>query len=385
MEERIIDASKNTERVSSIDIVRGLIMVIMALDHTREFWGPTPVRPEDVGQTSVLLFFTRWITHVCAPGFIFLSGISIYLYQRRKGSTKSAAVFALTRGAWLIIVEIGLMSFILTHGYDLIVLSILWVIGWCMILMAGVVWLPRTGIIIISVLMIAAHNLWPPINPVSPWEIALSAFHNTPFLIPSAGVLVTYTIIPWLGVMMAGYACGALFTSELKDAAFRYLGISLLLFFVIARLLNGYGDPVPFESQERGAVFTLLSFLNVSKYPPSLLFLSVTLGIVLILLTVFKRENRLTRFLSVYGKVPFFFFVLHFGLLSLASYLWTLLAFGEGVNLAFSNFDQLPEQYEPSLLRVYLVWSLVIAITYLPCRWFGSYKARHRHWWLSYL
>jgi uncharacterized membrane protein len=379
------DALTNTERVSAIDIVRGLIMVIMALDHTREFWGATPVRPEDVSQTSALLFFTRWITHLCAPGFIFLSGVSIYLYQTRKEIKSAASVFALTRGAWLIVVEVVLMSFILTHGYNLIVLSILWVIGWCMIFMAGAVWLPRTAIIVIGLLMIAAHNLWPSINPVSPLEIALAAFHNTPFFIPSAGVLVAYTIIPWLGVMMAGYASGTIITGGLKDATFRYLGISLLVFFVIARLLNGYGEPLPFEVQERGAVFTVLSFLNVSKYPPSLLFLSVTLGIVLILLTLFRKKSRLTSFLSVYGKVPFFFFVLHFALLSLASYLWTLVAFGEGVNLAFTNFDQLPEQYEPSLLRVYFVWFLVIVITYLPCRWFGSYKARHRHWWLSYL
>ena len=372
-------------RVTSIDIVRGLIMVIMALDHTREFWGATSARPEDVAQTSVLLFFTRWITHLCAPGFIFLSGASIYFYQSQKQSNSATSVFLLSRGAWLIAVEILLMSFILTHSYDTIVLSILWAIGWCMIVMSAVIWLPRPLVLAISVVMISAHNLWPTANPVSSGQIILGAIHNSPFFIPQAGVLVTYTIIPWLGVMMAGYGLGKWFRVATRERLFRVLGTALLFLFMVIRMLNEYGDPVPYSTQERGEIFTLLSFLNVTKYPPSLLFLLVTLGILFLLLTVFKKDSAFGEFLLVYGNVPFFFFVVHFALISLTSYLWTVIAFGQGTNLAFTPFDQLPATYEPSLLRVYLVWLAVIAVMYFPCRWFGRFKRKHGRWWLSYL
>lgn len=297
-------SEQDTNRVSSIDIVRGLIMVVMALDHTREFWGPTSVRPEDVAQTSVLLFFTRWITHLCAPGFIFLSGASIFFYESSNQSKSATSLFLLTRGAWLIVVEIFLMSFILTHGYDTIVLSILWAIGWCMISMAAVIWLPRSAILVVCIAMIGTHNFLPTINPVSAEQIVMAAIHNPPFFVD--GVLVTYSIIPWLGVMMAGYALGGWFRLASRGRLFRNLGTTVISLFIVLRVMNTYGDPVPFAVQARGGAFTFLSFLNVTKYPPSLLFLLITLGILFFLLTAFKKDSVMAKFLLVYGKVPFF-------------------------------------------------------------------------------
>jgi uncharacterized membrane protein len=362
-------------------------MMIMALDHTREFWGPTEFRPEDIDGTSVPLFFTRWITHICAPTFVFLSGASIFLYHEVKKDLIKTATFTFSRGVWLIAVELIAMTFILTHGYDLIVLSILWVIGCCMVIMSALIWIPRKMLLILSLVIIVMHNLWPPFQASTPGEFVLAAIHNTPFFIPQYNVLVTYTIIPWIGIMAAGYCAGALFLKEekMRGRVFRWSGIALLVLFVIVRLINGYGDLSPFVVHQRGFIFTVLSFLNVTKYPPSLLFISVTLGISFILISVLDGAGRIGRFMSVYGRVPFFFFVLHFCLISLGSYLWTKISFGEAVNLAFTPFDQLPESYYESLPRVYVVWIVVLIVTYFPCRWFSDYKKRHRWWWLSYL
>jgi uncharacterized membrane protein len=379
--------SSATTRELSVDILRGVVMVIMALDHVREFWGPTPARPEDIAQTSVLLFFTRWVTHLCAPTFIFLAGVSIYFHLQKKQSTKRTSLFTLTRGLWLILVELLIMSFLLTHGYDLFVLSILWAIGWSMIAMAGLIWLPRGVLVILSVLMVAGHNLLPPVNPDSTGEFIIAALHNTPFFVPQLNVLVAYTLVPWVAVMIAGFLAGELFTldPQRRDRRFYTAAIALISVFLALRLVNNYGDPAPFSAQDRGSVFTLLSFLNVTKSPPSLQFLCLTLGIALAILPLLKRENVVTRFLLVFGRVPFFFFILHFALISLSSYLWTYISFGQGINLAFTPFSELPPEYTPRLARVYGVWIIILLFTWYPCAWFSEYKRRAKHWWVSYL
>lgn len=381
-----IDSAK--DRVKSIDMMRGLVMIIMALDHTREFWGTTSFSPEDLSQTSPALFLTRWITHLCAPTFVFLSGAGIYFYQQHKGSRERTSVFTLSRGLWLMIVEIVVMTFIVTHNFNFILLGVFWMIGCCMVLMAGLIWLPRKLLIMISVLFIAGHNLLPTLNPSTPFEYGIGIFHNTPFFIPKPPVLVTYTIIPWIGVMLAGYLVGAWFgyPPEKRNMLLRRSGFILFGLFLILRLINVYGDPSPYSIQDRGWIFTLLSFLNVTKYPPSLQFLSLTIGIGMLLIS-FLPNNR-TRFsevLMTYGRVPFFFFIMHFALISLASYLWTWVEFGTGFNLAFSTPDTRPSTYEPNFARVYIVWLLVILVTYFPCKWFGQYKKENRQWWLSYL
>jgi uncharacterized membrane protein len=376
-----------TSRELSVDILRGVVMVIMALDHVREFWGPTAARPEDIAQTSVMLFFTRWVTHLCAPTFIFLAGVSIYFHLQKKQNIKQTSLFTFTRGLWLILVELVIMTFLLTHGYKLFVLSILWAIGWSMIAMAGLIWLPRIVLIILTVLMVAGHNLLPPVNPDSTGEFIVAALHNTPFFIPDLNILVAYTLVPWVAVMIAGFLAGKLFTlhPRRRDRWFYMAGITLISLFIALRLVNNYGDPAPFSVQERGSVFTLLSFLNVTKSPPSLQFLCLTLGIALLILPSLKRENIAARFFIVFGRVPFFFFILHFALISLSSYLWTYISLGHGINLAFTPANELPAEYAPNLARVYAVWLIILFVTWYPCRWFSEYKKRAKHWWVSYL
>jgi uncharacterized membrane protein len=375
-----------TERVLSVDILRGLVMVIMALDHVRDFWGPTPAAPEDLSQTTVLLFFTRWITHLCAPTFIFLSGVSIYFYQEKKGIA-GTSVFTVTRGLWLIVIEIVVMTFILTHSYNFILLVIFWVIGCSMILMAALIWLPRPVLIALSFIMIAFHNLWPPFVPSANLEYVAGIFHNTPFFIAQPPILVGYTIIPWVGVMLAGYLMAKIFSHEpvRRNRILRTIGLVLLALFVVLRAINVYGDPSPYSVQDRGWVYTVLSFLNVTKYPPSLQFLTLMIGISLIVSTVFgKGKSFVNDILVVFGRVPFFFFIVHFALISLTSYLWTIVDFGTGINLAFTAPDARPAEYEPNLARVYVVWIMVLIITWFPCRWFSRYKKQNRSWWISY-
>lgn len=376
-------------RILAIDIVRGLVMVIMAIDHVREFWNPGPIRPEDIAQVDFSLFFTRWITHLCAPTFIFLSGVSIFLFSQHKQSIKETSLFLVTRGIWLILIEIALMSPLVTHGYSLVLMGVFWVIGISMICMAGIIHLPQRVIVIISILIIAGHGLLPNIQPVTSTNFILASIHNSPFFLPgSPALLMPYTILPWLAVMMLGYSLGSWFTlTEVeKNGRFVATGIALILLFIAIRLFNSYGDPSAWSVQSRGLGYTTLSFLNVSKYPASLLFLCLTLGTAMILIaTLGTKNNLITRVLSVYGQVPFFFFVIHFLLVSAGSLIWGKVAFGSFINFAFTQTEALPSTYQPSLPRTYLVWIIVLLITYYPCKWFSNYKKENRKWWLSYL
>jgi len=360
----------------------------MALDHVRDFFSYTPYRPDDVTQTSVLLFFTRWITHLCAPSFIFLSGISIYLYVKKVGSLKKASVFLLTRGLWLIAVEILVISFILTQGYQLTLLSVIWAIGCSMILLAGLVWLPRWLQIVLSLAMIAGHNALPMLEKVSPENMVFAFLHNSPFFISEPPTLVAYAIVPWVGVMLLGYAIGPWFfyPPPTRNKVLLSAGIFSLVLFLVLRFLNLYGDPSPWSVQERGGVFTLLSFLKVSKSPPSLLFLCVTLGIAWIVLAQAERvPSGAKKILITYGRVPLFYFIVHLAVISATSFLWTWFSFGKGVNLSFTPAKDWPVAYQPSLLRTYLVWVLLVGALYFPCRWYGHYKAKSKTWWVSYL
>jgi len=375
-------------RLQSIDLVRGLVMIIMALDHVREFFSYTTYRATDVKQASVFLFFTRWVTHICAPTFVFLSGISIFLYLRKIGSLKKTSVFLLTRGLWLIAVEILVISFILTQGYQLTLLAVIWTIGCSMILLAGLVWLPRWIQMTLALAMIMGHDALPAIGKVSADNMLLAFLHNSPFFISSPPVLVAYTIIPWVGVMLLGYVIGPWFTytRQRRDHLLLRAGVLALILFIILRSLNIYGDPSPWSNQERGGIYTLLSFINVSKSPPSLLFLCVTLGIACLLLVLVDRiSTGIKEIFMTYGRVPLFFFILHLAVISFASFVWTYISFGKGVNLSFISAKNWPTGYQPSLWRTYLVWLLLIILLYLPCRWYGKYKATSKAWWVSYL
>ncbi len=377
-------------RVLTLDVVRGLAMVLMAIDHIREFWCPTPMRPEDVAQAPAALFLTRWVTHFCAPTFVFLAGVSVFLYQQKQPGRGHASRYLLTRGLWLVVLELILINFLLQWGYPLLVLEVIWALGCSMVLLAGAIWLPRWLLASLALAILFGQHLLPASQPVAGASLGGALLYHSPFLFPTplGPVLAAYTILPWAATMALGYVAGPWFGAApaLRTRWLRLAGGAALLFFAGLRATNWYGDPAPWSMQPRGTGYTLLSFLNVTKYPPSLLFLSLTLGGALLLLASAERlPGWLSRFLSVYGRVPLFYFVLHFCLISGGAYVWTRLAFGQAINLSFAAIKDWPPAYQHSLLRVYVVWAVAVALLYWPCRWYQGYKQRHAHWWLSYL
>ncbi len=379
-------------RVQAIDVVRGLVMVVMALDHIREFWSPTAVRAEDVAHASALLFFTRWVTHFCAPTFVFLSGTSIWLFQQKQPSKGRVSRFLLARGLWLVALELVVINFVLQWGaFNLLLLQVIWAIGWGMVLLAGLIWLPRGVLAGLAFIIIAGHDLLPVIQPVTAANLLPALLHNSPFVFAAPHLpplLAAYSIGPWLGVMLAGYLIGPWFRLPLpvRNRRLRLAGGALLLFFAALRATNWYGDPAPWSGQPRGALYSLLSFLNVTKYPPSLLFLALTLGVALLLLSGAETgQARPLRWLRTFGQVPFFYYLLHLLLISAGAWGWSHLAFGQAFNFSFASPKDWPAGYQPSLLRAYAVWAAVVLALYWPCRWYQGYKQRHAHWWLSYL
>ena len=379
----------HTNRVSSVDILRGVVMIIMALDHVREFWSVTPFRPEDLTQTTPLLFFTRWITHLCAPVFALLSGVSIYFQLMKQPSKRAVTIFLLKRGVWLIVCELVLINFLMQHSFNLLILEVIWVLGWSMIIMAGLIWLPRWAVAVFAVVVIAGHDLLPFIQPVTLNNLPLAMLRNSPGVLAMPGfpvVVVAYTIFPWVGVVAAGFVMGRWFTlsPELERYTFLNTGLALLLIFLVLRFFNVYGDPSPWSVQPRGDLFTILSYINVSKYPPSFLFLCLMLGLAFMILWFINIFGKfIPNAVRVFGQVPFFFFILHIGIIVAGSVAWTYFSFGVPINLGFTPADQFPEGYTPSLIRTYMVWLIVIIVLYFPCKWFGAYK-RRRGGWTSY-
>ena len=383
-----------TPRVPSIDVVRGLAMVVMALDHIREFWCPTATRPEDVAHASAQLFLTRWITHFCAPTFVFLAGTSVYLFQQKQAGRGAVSRFLLTRGLWLLVLEVVVINFLLQWGaYNLLLLQVIWVLGWGMAVLAGLIWLPRWLVGTLALSVLATHNLLPADWPVAPARLPLALLYHGPFVQPLGPslppLLVAYTIAPWAAVMALGYVLGPWFRAA-RPHRRRWLalaGTAALALFAGLRAANHYGDPAPWSQQPRGPLYTALSFLNVTKYPPSLLFLALTLGTTLLLLAAADGgAGRLGRWLSVYGRVPLFYYLLHFCLLSGGAFVWTWLAFGHPANLSFvPPGGPVPAGYHAHLWRAYLVWGAVVLALYWPCRWYQAYKQRHTYWWLAYL
>jgi len=387
-------ATSAEARIHSIDLLRGLVIVIMALDHTRDFFHINSFQPEDLTQTHGFLFFTRWITHFCAPVFLFLSGLSAFLHGTRSGLSKNGlAKFLALRGVWLIFVELVIINFAWQFDYDFLFGQVIWAIGVSMIALAALIYLPWRVILGISLVMIAGHNLLDPITPAQlggfgwVWKILHEGgWVAFPEGAPTTGFYAAYPVVPWIGVMSLGYASGKLFQLEAarRDKLLMIGGAAIFAAFIALRFSNLYGDASPWSVQERGPVMTLVSFLNVTKYPPSLLFLLMTLGPALALMPFFERmRGPIAAFFTVYGKVPFFFYILHFFLIHLLALLWF------GITASAWNYDiytnaTFPD-VEPSLVRVYIATAVVVGLLYLPCRWFGDFKKRHRDWpWLSY-
>lgn len=391
-------AGSPPQRLESVDRLRGLVMLFMALDHARDFWSATPFAPEDLSQTTPLLFATRWITHFCAPVFVFLAGTSAFLARARRGTSAAAtARFLAKRGLWLIAVELTLVSWSWQFDWNgLLIAQVIWAIGWSMLVLSLLVFLPVRAVAAFGLVTIAGHDL---LNGVAPGSFfggaALWKFLHVQAPIglrlggeaPQLVLWIAYPIVPWIGVMAAGYAFGAVAArpEPERHAWMRRLGLGATLVFVLLRLANVYGDPRPWAAQERGWVYTALSFLNTSKYPPSLLFLAMTLGPALLVMPLLERwRSRAAEILATFGRVPFFYYVLHIPLLHLTSMLWWRWTMGQRLSFLASP-DTWPAGYAPHLGRAYLVWWLTAAALYLPCRWFAGVRSRHRTWWLRYL
>ncbi len=378
-------------RVDSVDVLRGLVMIVMALDHARDFFSNARFDPLDLARTTPALYFTRWITHFCAPVFVFLAGTGARLSLSRGRSPRTLSHFLWTRGLWLVVVEVTLVSFgwSFDPGFHTIVLQVIWAIGWSMVFLALLVRLPAAAIGAIGVAVIAGHNLLDPIRPQRfgafawLWNV-LHVSSWTPIADPGGhAFMLVYPLIPWIGVMAAGYAFGELYA---WDAARRrryllWLGTGLTLLFVALRWSNVYGDPRPWAPQ-RTALLTAMDFLNCEKYPPSLLYLLMTLGPSIALLAFLERRpGPVASKVVVYGRVPFFYYVIHIPLVHAMALATIALVFGP---LALSTAIP-PSGAGFGLPVVYLEWAAAVAILYLPCRWFARLKARRRDAWLSYV
>lgn len=399
------------QRINSVDLLRGIVMMIMLLDHTRDYvhWGGFVFDPTDLSQTYPSLFFTRWITHYCAPTFVFLSGVSIYL-QRLAGKTNAElSRFLWTRGLWLIVLEFTIVRFGFAFNLDYSLVGaaqVIWAIGVSMIVMAALIYLPLRVVGGFGLLMIVLHNLLdvfriPPAMafggqpPLDTWQSLWLVLHQQG-LIPlwNGGpvVFVLYPLIPWIGVMAAGFAFGAIYKLAAEQRR-KYLllagGIATLLFVVI-RFINVYGDPSAWSVQEK-PWFTVLSFLNTTKYPPSLLFLLMTLGpsiIVLGLTDGISGRAIWQKIAITYGRVPMFYYILQWFAAHGAGVLLAIAA-GKEYHYLMENpiaNVQLPPGAGFSLITTYLAWLTGLAILYPLCWWYGEYKRRNRDkWWLSYL
>lgn len=393
-----MNTTDNRQRIDSLDIMRGLVIVLMAIDHVRDFWSLEAFQPEDLSQTTPEYFFTRWITHFCAPVFVFLAGTSAFLYQTKINDIKALSRFLLVRGLWLVFIEVIVINYSWTLGFFWnewgFFLQVIWAIGVSMIALAALVWLSDRWILLLALLMIFAHNL---LNPIIPAD--LGSFSWLWMMLHeggwqgfnaqnSQGVYFAYPLIPWIGVMAAGYVFGNLMTlSPEKRTQWLYrLGLAAIILFVLLRFTNWYGDTTDWQTQ-KNALFTLMSFINTQKYPPSLLFLLMTLGPAFLLLIFFEKFNfRWFGWLRVFGRVPFFFYVLHFMFIHLTSLLYFKLVHGQWFDLGnVRNPAQWPDFYQPSLWRLYAAWALTIVFFYFLCRWFNRYKSTHKHWWLKFL
>jgi uncharacterized membrane protein len=386
-------------RVQSIDILRGAIMIIMALDHTREFLhsGAMSFSPEDLSRTTAAIFFTRWITHFCAPVFMLTAGLGAFLRAQRRGSTSDLSRFLWTRGLWLVILELTAVRFALYFNFDysFTIVSVLWALGFCMIALAALVYLPRRVLAVVGCALILLHNLADGITASAFGKVAWvwNLLHQ-PGLVKFEGVamIIAYPLIPWIGVMAAGYCLGPVFLWE-SDRRQRFLlklGVGLTAAFMLIRALNIYGDPVRWSHQP-SALMTLCSFLKCLKYPPSLDFLLMTLGPALAALALLDRV-RLTSAnpLLIFGRVPLFYFVVHLFVIHTLAVLLSCFRYGvAGLHLTtlpgMSATIKFPPDYGFPLWVVYVAWIAVVVAMYPACRWFVGLKQRRRDWWLSYL
>ncbi len=387
-------------RIESIDLLRGLVMIIMALDHVRDYFHADAFLfdPLDLEKTTPVLFFTRWITHFCAPVFMFLAGTSASLIGQRK-SKKELSIFLFKRGAWLILLELTVVNF--GWNFDIaftnIYFIVIWVLGLSMIALAAAIHLPKKWIFILGLLILAGHNLLDGVhvqgNTLAAFGWALVHDQNV-FTWAGKTVLVGYPVLPWIGIIMLGYCFGGLyspvFTAEKRKKWLINIGVGVVLLFFVIRFANFYGDPGLWSKQDN-FLNTFLDFISTTKYPPSLLYALMTLGPSILFLAFTERANNpLSKFISIYGRVPMFYYILHIYLLHAAA----MIAAGLFTNFSWQVWilkeplwlTQTLKGYGFPLSIVYIVWTGVILILYPLCKWYDRYKQKHKEkWWLSYL
>jgi uncharacterized membrane protein len=371
-------------------------MVLMALDHTRDFFTNVHFDPLDPTRTNLALYFTRWVTHFCAPTFVLLAGTGAFLAGSRGKGKRALAWFLLTRGLWLVFLELTFVRFAWTFNFEVLNLScaVIWAIGWSMVLLAFLVFLPAPVVALLGAVMIAGHNLLDGVAPAAfgrlDWLWALLHVPSLVQPIPGVYCAIPYPLVPWVGVMAVGYGLGPVLLLE-RGRRRRWLlalGTALTLAFVAVRVVNGYGEPRPWSPQANG-LRTLFSFLNCTKYPPSLDYLLMTLGPAIAALALFDRPpGPVGRFFQTYGRVPLFYYLLHLPLIHGLAVVLDLVRYGSSpyASQAFYgvNPERLPPDYGFGLAVIYLLWIGVVLALYPACRWFADVKRRRRDAWLSY-
>jgi uncharacterized membrane protein len=399
-------AAISVGRLNSVDLLRGLVMAIMALDHTRDYFSNLTFQPEDLSHTYGALFFTRWITHFCAPTFFFLAGTGAYLSKKRGAELSN---FLWKRGLWLVFLELTLIHLAWTFQFQPgLGFLVIWALGWSMVALALLVRLPMKAIAIISVAMIVFHNTLDKVTPAAFGKMSwLWVILHQPgfFLIkpPQLGFFVLYALIPWMGVMGAGYAFGALLQKPAQERrkTLLMLGGAMTAAFVILRATNIYGNPPvgfgfaspgPFVVQKTTEL-TTIAFFNVEKYPPSLQYLLMTLGPAIMLLAWLEKVDlnrgmgRLWEKILVFGRVPMFYYILHIFLIHAMAVAVAAIKgqpIGWLLHGAFENGPP-PNGYGYGLGIVYLMWLIALVILYFPCKWYADLKQRQKDWWLSYV
>jgi uncharacterized membrane protein len=390
-------------RIAPVDALRGLVMIAMALDHVRDFFHRAAMSssPTDLRITTPVLFLTRWVTHLCAPVFMLTAGLGAYFYWQAGRTTKQLSWFLLTRGLWLIVLELTIMQLAYNFNFSAsypIFLLVLWVLGACMIVLSALVWLPLPILLAASVATMVLHHMLDGITARSLGTLApfWNLLHQVGAF-PLAGrvFIAAYPLVPWVAVMALGFSLGPVFLKgrEARQRALIGAGAGLAIAFVIVRALNVYGDPAPWLPQASPA-FTAMSFVNTTKYPPSLAFLLMTLGPALVILGVFDRVSFSRRHpLIVFGRVPLFYFVLHFYAAHAAAVLMAAAVYG---TVAWTFMWQpvpsmggppaaFPPDFGYDLWVTYVMWIVIVAGLYPLCAWFARIKERRRDWWLSYM
>nr|WP_299071307.1 heparan-alpha-glucosaminide N-acetyltransferase domain-containing protein [uncultured Allomuricauda sp.] len=386
------------KRIKSIDMLRGLVMIIMALDHVRDYFHYDAFffDPADLTKTNVALFWTRFVTHFCAPVFVFLAGTSAFFVGQRRDK-KALSIWLLKRGLWLLIAELTIikLAWMFQLDYTTTLLQVIWVLGMSMIFLAGFIYFPKKLMIALAIFVVCGHNMFDSIAPTTPLSSGIWTFLHVFNIVDLGGfqIFVGYPLIPWIFVMPLGYYFGELYKpsvdSKSRIKRLFQLGLGLTFLFFVLRTINIYGDPYTWSQQESFGL-TIASFFNITKYPPSLFYLLITLGPSIIFLALAERwRGKLTDRLVVIGRVPMFFYIVH---IYVIHFFAVLAALATGFSFSDMKIDiwvtLQPELqgYGFNLWVVYLIWVILTIAMYPICSWYNDYKTAHREkWWLSYL